>query len=71
MPRSSRCVNDRRTARHEPGEDGAIVVLNPEHDTSLDALARWIDKIEGAGEWVEFTVGANQLVAEDRRVRRS
>jgi len=47
--------------------DGAIVVVNPEVDTSIEALQAWITEIEQAADWIELPVSAAELIGEDRR----
>ena len=53
------------------GDDSSIVVANPEVDTSVEAVAAWIDEIEHADDWLELRVGADQLIADDRSTRGS
>ncbi len=53
------------------GDDSSIVVANPEVDTSVEAVAAWIDEIERADDWLELRVGADQLIADDRSTRGS
>ena len=53
------------------GDNSSIVVANPEADTSVEAVAAWIDEIERADDWLELRVGADQLIAEDRSTRGS
>jgi hypothetical protein len=53
------------------GDDSSIVVANPEVDTSVEAVAAWIDEIERAVDWLELRVGADQLIADDRSARGS
>ncbi len=53
------------------GDDSSIVVANPEVDTSIEAVAAWIDEIERADDWLELRVSADQLIADDRSTRGS
>ena len=53
------------------GDNSSIVVANPEVDTSVEAVAAWIDEIERADDWLELRVGADQLIADDRSTRGS
>ena len=53
------------------GDDSSILVANPEVDTSVEAVAAWIDEIERADDWLELRVGADQLIADDRSTRGS
>ena len=53
------------------GDDSSIVVANPEVDTSVEAVAAWIDEIERLDDWLELRVGADQFIADDRSTRGS
>jgi hypothetical protein len=51
--------------------DTSIALVNPEVDTSVEALAAWIAELEADDDWVELPVTAAELIAEDRAARRS
>jgi hypothetical protein len=52
-------------------DDAAIAVVNPEADTSIEAIAAWITELEADDDWIELTVTAAELIAEDRNARPS
>ena len=51
------------------GNDSSIDVVNPDDDTSVEALAAWIADLERDGDWVELPTTAAALIAEDRTAR--
>lgn len=51
--------------------DRAIALVNPEADTSLDAVAVWIAELEADDDWLELAVSAADLIAKDRDSRQS
>ena len=51
--------------------DSSIEIVNPETDTSTDALAAWIADLEHEGDWIDLPVTAAELIAEDRAARSS
>jgi hypothetical protein len=46
--------------------DPAIVVMNPEDDTSVEALEAWMAALENDGDWIETETSTAELIAEDR-----
>jgi hypothetical protein len=52
--------------RSQQLSDPAIVVANPDDDTSVEALEAWIAAIEDDGDWIEIETSAAELIAEDR-----
>lgn len=60
-------------ARHadDLSRDSSIVVVNSEVDTSVKALAAWIDELERADDWIDLPVTAAALIDEDRTARGS
>lgn len=46
--------------------DSAIDVVNPDDDTSVEALAAWIAELEGDDDWIDLRTTAAELIAEDR-----
>ena len=53
------------------GNDSSIDVVNPDADTSLEALSAWIASIEREDDWIELPATAAELIAEDRAGRGS
>lgn len=51
--------------------DTAIVVVNPDEDTSLEALRAWIEELEGDGDWISLPNTAAEMIDEDRAARGS
>ena len=47
-------------------DDPAIEIVNPDEDTSPEALAAWLAELDAAGEWIDLPVTAAELLAEDR-----
>lgn len=48
-------------------DDPLIVRVNPEDDTSPEAVDAFFDALRNAeGEWIELPVTAAELIAEDR-----
>jgi hypothetical protein len=53
-------------------DDGGVVALvNPDADTSVEAVAAWIAELEADDDWVELGVSAADLIGEDRDARSS
>lgn len=52
-------------------DDAAIAVVNPDADTSVEAMAAWITELEADDDWIELSVTAAELIAEDRNARPS
>ena len=50
------------------GNDASIDVVNPEDDTSPEAIAAWIADLECDDDWIELGSTAAELIAEDRTV---
>lgn len=48
--------------------DSLIDVVNPEDDTSTEAIATWIADLERDDDWIELGSTAAELIAEDRTV---
>ena len=48
------------------GSDSSIDVVNPDDDTSIEALASWIAELEREGDWIDLPTSAAELIAEDR-----
>jgi len=46
--------------------DSSIDVVNPDDDTSTEALAAWIAELERADDWIELPVTGAELIDEDR-----
>jgi hypothetical protein len=47
-------------------DDPAIEIVNPDDDTSPEALAAWLAELDGDDDWIELPVTAAELLAEDR-----
>ena len=47
-------------------DDPAIEIVNPDEDTSPEALAAWLTELDAAGDWIDLPVTAAELLAEDR-----
>lgn len=47
-------------------DDPAIEIVNPDDDTSPEAVAVWLAELDAANDWVELPVTAAELLAEDR-----
>ena len=50
------------------GNDSSIDVINPEDDTSAEAIAAWIADLEHDDDWIDLGSTAADLIAEDRAV---
>jgi hypothetical protein len=46
--------------------DPLIVLVNPDDDTSVEALEAWIAELEESDDWIDLPVTAAELIAEDR-----
>lgn len=46
--------------------DPLIVLVNPDDDTSVEALEAWIAELEASDDWIDLPVTAAELIAEDR-----
>jgi hypothetical protein len=46
--------------------DPIIVLVNPDDDTSVEALEAWITELEANDDWINLPVTAAELIAEDR-----
>jgi hypothetical protein len=46
--------------------DPLIVLVNPDDDTSVEALEAWIAELEASDDWIDLPVTAPELIAEDR-----
>ncbi len=46
--------------------DPMIVLVNPDDDTSVEALEAWIAELEASDDWIDLPVTAAELIAEDR-----
>ena len=53
------------------GGDSSIEVINPETDTSAEAIAAWIAELEQENDWIDLPVTAAELIAQDRAARSS
>ena len=53
------------------GNDSSIDVVNPDDDTSREALAAWIAALERDDDWIELPTTAAVLIDEDRNIRGS
>jgi hypothetical protein len=53
------------------GGDASIEVINPETDTSAEAIAAWIAELEQENDWIDLPVTAAELIAQDRAARSS
>ena len=51
--------------------DATIAVVNPNDDTSVEALATWIADLERDDDWIDLPTTAAHLIAEDRTARGS
>ena len=51
--------------------DSSIDVVNPDDDTSREALAAWIAALERDDDWIELPTTAAALIDEDRNTRGS
>ncbi len=48
-------------------DDGGVVALvNPDADTSVEAVAAWVAELEADDDWVELGVSAADLIDEAR-----
>ena len=47
-------------------DDPAIEIVNPDEDTSPEAVAAWLAELDAAGDWIDLPVTAAELLAEDR-----
>jgi hypothetical protein len=43
-----------------------IVLVNPDDDTSVEALEAWIAELEESDDWIDLPATAAELIAEDR-----
>ena len=50
------------------GNDSSIDVVNPENDTSPEAIAAWIADLERDDDSIELGSTAAELTSEDRTV---
>lgn len=50
------------------GNDSSIDVVNPEDDTSTEAIAAWIADLERDDGWIDLGSTAAELIGEDRAV---
>lgn len=41
-------------------------VVNPDADTSIEALSAWIASLEREDDWIDLPTTAAELIAEDR-----
>lgn len=57
--------------REEHGRGSILEVVNPDDDTSADAVAAWIAALEQDDDWIDLPVTAAELVGEDRATRES
>jgi hypothetical protein len=48
--------------------DSSIDVVNPDDDTSAEAIAAWIADLERDDGWIELWLTAADFIAEDRAV---
>ena len=48
--------------------DLSIDVVNPDDDTSVEAIAAWIADLERDDDWIDLPTTAAALIAEDRSV---
>jgi hypothetical protein len=48
--------------------DTLISVVNPEDDTSTEAIAAWIAGLERDDDWIDLAPTAAELIAENRTV---
>jgi hypothetical protein len=46
--------------------DPLIVLVNPNDDTSVEALEAWIAELEASDDWIDLPTTAAELIAEDR-----
>jgi hypothetical protein len=53
------------------GGDSSIEVINPETDTSAEALTAWIAELQRDIDWVDLPVTAATLISQDRAARSS
>jgi hypothetical protein len=53
------------------GGDSSIEVINPETDTSTEALTAWIAELERDNDWIDLPVTAAELIAQERAARSS
>ena len=47
------------------GGDASIDVVNPDADTSIEALSAWIASLEREDDWLDLPMTAAELIAED------
>lgn len=47
-------------------DDPKVIIVNPDADTSEEALAAWIAEILEEDDWIELPVSAADMIAEDR-----
>ena len=53
------------------GNDSSIDVVNPDDDTSREALAAWIAELERDDDWIELPTTVAVLIDEDHNTRGS
>lgn len=46
--------------------DPLIVLVNPDDDTSVEALEAWIAELEASDDWIDLPTTAAEIIAEDR-----
>ena len=46
--------------------DPTKVLVNPNDDTSVEALEAWIAELEASDDWIDLPTTAAELIAEDR-----
>jgi hypothetical protein len=44
----------------------AIEIVNPDDDTSPEAIAGWLAELDAADDWIDLPVTAADLLAEER-----
>ena len=54
------------TRAEDFGVDSSIDVVNPDADTSIEALSAWIASLEREDNWIDLPITAAELIAEDR-----
>lgn len=46
--------------------DSSIDVVNPDADTSIEALKAWIASLEREDDWIDLPMTAAEMIEEDR-----
>jgi hypothetical protein len=64
-------IQDMARRADDLSNDTPIVVVNPDVDASVDALAAWIDELERDDDWIDLPITAAELLGEDRSARGS